>query len=179
MKNNLYFRAFEINDLNFINEIRNDDELYEFTCGNKYYTSTERDKKWIEDKIFNNSAQLYLMICIKENKEPIGYLSLNNIDYINKKAQYGGITISKLHNGKGYATEATRLLLKHFFEELGMNMLYGFWREDHKASLRMAEKNGFKIEGMLRDYVYKQNKFHNAYICSILKSDYDKNILSL
>jgi RimJ/RimL family protein N-acetyltransferase len=173
MNSRLYLRAFEYDDLTLINKLRNDDELFEFTCGNKFHTSLERDKKWIEDKIFNNSTQLYLMLCIAETKIPIGYVAATNIDYINRKAQYGGIVISWEFKGKGYGTEASKLLLKHIFEELGINMVYGYWREDHVASLRMAEKVGFKIKGLIQDFVFKQNKFHNAYICSLLKSEYD------
>lgn len=179
MSRRLYFRAFEYEDLAFINKIRNENELFEFTCGNKFYISSERDKKWIEDKIFNNSKQLYLMLCTIDSNVPIGYVAATNIDYINRKVQYGGIVIAKEFAGNGYGTEASQLLLKHIFEELGMNMIYGYWREDHKASLRMAENSGFKIDGLIRDYVYKQNKFHNAYILSQLKSDYEDNIKKL
>lgn len=176
MNRKLYFRAFEYEDLNFINKLRNDEASFNFTCGNKYFISSERDKKWIEDKIFNNHSQLYLMLCTIDDRNPIGYICSTNIDYINRKAQWGGIVISNDFSGKGYGTEAGQLLLEHLFEELGMNMVYGFWREDHIASLKMAEKIGFKIDGLIRDYVYKQNKYHNAYLCSIIKSDYYNKI---
>lgn len=172
MGDKLCFRAFEYEDLEFINLIRNDEDNYQLTCGNKYYVSSIRDKKWIEDKIFNNYNQLYLLICTKEDNISIGYISVTNIDYVNKKAQYGGIVISKENSGKGYGTEATKLLIKYVFEELGLNMIYGYWREDHKASIRMAEKIGFEVDGLVREYVYKQGRFHNAYIMTMLNSDY-------
>lgn len=170
----LYLRAFEYDDLLFINKLRNEEGLFEFTCGNKYYISSERDKKWIEDKIFNNSTQLYLMLCKIDDSQPIGYICAVNIDYVNKKAQWGGIVIDEKFAGVGYGTEGGHLLLDHLFCELGMNMVYGFWREDHASSLKMAEKIGFHIDGLARAYVYKQNKFHNAFMCSILKSEYEE-----
>ncbi|MBA2860460.1 GNAT family N-acetyltransferase [Methanococcus maripaludis] len=174
MDKRLFLRALEYDDLEFINKLRNDDTLFEFTCGNKYFISSQRDKKWIEDKIFNNNSQLYLMICTVNSYDPIGYICSTNIDYINRKAQWGGIVIGKEFSGKGYGTEAGKLLLDHLFGELGMNMVYGFWKEDHDASLRMAEKIGFQKDGLMRDYVFKKNRFHNAYICTILKRDYEK-----
>lgn len=173
MNRRLYLRAFEYEDLNFINKLRNDNALYDYTCGNKYFISSERDKKWIEDKIFNNYKQLYLMVCTIDGSIPIGYICAIDIDYINRKAQAGGIVIALEFASNGFGTEAANLLLKHLFGELGMNMVYLFVREDHKASLKMTEKIGFKKEGMMRDYVYKQNKFHNAYIYSMLKSEFD------
>ncbi|WP_397538314.1 GNAT family N-acetyltransferase [Rummeliibacillus pycnus] len=175
MEKRLYLRAFEYNDLEFLNELRNDDILFELTCGNKYYVSSERDKKWIEDKIFNNYNQLYLMISSIDSGRPIGYTCAKNIDYINRKCEYGGIIISKDLAGNGYAFEAGQLFLDHLFGELGLNMIYTFCREDHKATIRLLEKSGFKIEGKIRDLVYKRGGFHNAYICTLLSSDYFVN----
>lgn len=172
MEKKVALRAFEYSDLEFINKLRNDDQLFDLTCGNKYYISSERDKKWIEDKIFNNYDQIYLMIYSVENGEPIGYTCATNIDYINRKCEYGGIIISTEMSGKGYAFEAGNLFLDHLFKELGLNMIYTFCREDHKVTIGLLEKGGFKIEGKIRDLVFKQGKFHNAYILSILKSDW-------
>lgn len=176
MKNRLYLRAFEFSDLDFINELRNDYELFKMTCGNKYYISSERDKKWIEDKIYNNYRQLYLIICCVESKIPIGYICATNIDYINRNAEYGGIFISKDSKDKGYATEASRLFLNHMFGELGMHMMYLYVKEDHIASQRVVEKLGYKKDGLVRDFVYKQNTFHNVYIYTILKSEYNNSL---
>jgi len=176
MEKRLYLRAFEYSDLPFLNTLRNDDELTVLTGSNKYYISSEWDKKWIEDKIFNNYKQLYLMVCSIDNDEPIGYICATNIDYINRKAAVGGIVIAKEFASKGYATEAVTLLLNHLFEELGMNMVYAFLLESQKATLRLMEKIGCKMDGLVRDYVYKQGKFHNAYLGSILKSEYNKNL---
>lgn len=173
MEDRLYFRAFEHDDLNFINTLRNSDKVYSLTCSNKYFISSVRDKNWIEDKIFNNKSQLYLMVCTKLEREPIGYIALTNIDYLNRKARFGGIVIAQEFSGKGYGTETTKMILNHVFEEMNLNMFYGYWREDHLASIRMAEKNGFKKDGLIRDFVYKQGKYHNAFIMSILKSEFD------
>ena len=173
LEKRIYFRAFEYSDLEFVNQLRNDDGLFKLTCGNKYYTSTERDKEWISDKITNNYNQLYLMLCKTDDARPIGYISAANIDYVNRKAEWSGIVIAKEFAGNGYGVEASQLLLKHLFCELGMNMVYCFVREDHTASLKMIEKTGYRKEGTIRDFVYKSGKFHSVCIQSILRSEYD------
>lgn len=169
----MYLRAFEYEDLPFINQIRNDDTFFTLTTGNKYYISSERDKIWIEDKIFNNYNQLYLIICSKVNNDRVGYLCANKIDYLNRKAEVGGIVIAKEFACRGYATDALRLFMEHLFEELGMNMIYCFVLEHQDATLKLMKKFGFNIDGFFRDYVFKQGKFHNAYIGSLLKKEYD------
>lgn len=175
MDNKLYLRAFEFEDLQFLNKLRNDEETFQYTCGNKYYISSVWDKRWIEDKVFNNNDQLYLMFCAKGDQKQVGYMALTNIDHINKKAEFGAMAIDKKYFGKGYGTEAARLLAKHAFEELGLNMAYAFCREDHKVGLKILEKTGFKIDGLMRGYAFKQNWFHNVYICTMLRSDYENS----
>jgi RimJ/RimL family protein N-acetyltransferase len=175
MNKNLYLRAFEYEDLNFINKLRNDDEIFKFTCGNKYHISSERDKKWIEDKIFNNYNQIYLVSSTIDGI-PVGYICATDLDYVNRKAQIGGIVIAREFAGQGYGAGTVKSLLNHLFGEIGMNMVYLFVLEDHKVAISMYEKLGFKEDGLIRNYVYKQNRFHNAYIYSILKSEYDQLI---
>lgn len=172
MGNRIFLRAFEYDDLQLLNEIRNDSKSFEYTGGNKFFISSEYDKKWIEDKIFNNQNQLYLAICLN-NKELIGYLGISNVDHLNKVAQWAGIIIHQKHAGNGYATEATSMLLQHVFEELGLNRFYGYWLESHLVSIKMAQKVGFIKEGLLREFVFKKNEFHNAFIMSILRNDYN------
>lgn len=175
-ENRLYLRAFEYEDLPFINKLRNDDSLFALTCGTKFFISSERDKKWIEDKIFNNYYQLYLMIVQREDNKPVGYIMATNIDYVHRKAQLGGIVITEELSGKGYGTESSFLFLRHLFYELGMNMVYTHVREDHAASLKLFEKLGFQKDGLIRSYIYKQNKFHNVFIVTLLKNEFDNNM---
>lgn len=169
----LYLRAFEYSDLEFVNKLRNNDALIALTCGNKYYISSERDRKWIDDKIFNNYNQLYLMLCRTKDNQPIGYICATNIDYVNRKARWDGILIEEEFSGNGYGTEGGQLLLEHLFCELGMNMVYGFLLESHLASLKMVKKIGFRVDGLVRNFVYKRNMFHNVYVITILKSEHD------
>lgn len=172
MNETVYLRAFEYSDLNLLNTIRNDNSLFQTTGGNKYYISSEYDKKWIEDKIFNNYHQLYLMICCKESNKPIGYICATNIDYINRKAEIGGIVIAPEHNSKGFGTGAAGLFVEHLFEELGLNMLYAFVKEDNMATPKLFEYFGGRKEGEIRDFIFKQNRYYNTYIFSILHSEY-------
>lgn len=174
MENKVYLRAFEYSDISILNTIRNDDFLFLTTLGNKYYISSEYDKKWIEDKIFNNYNQLYLVVCCSETQKPMGYTCATNIDYINRKAEWGGLIISKDAGNKGVGTEACYLFINHLFGELGLNMVYAYVKEDNKASYRLSEKFGFKKDGLIRDFAFKQNRFHNAYVFTMLKSEYDK-----
>ncbi len=170
MKNMIKLRAFELYDLDTINSVRNDDESFSKTGGNKFYISKEWDRKWIEDKIFNNQNQIYLAVCFKESI--IGYLGMINIDFRNRKAEWAGINIHRDYIGKGYGSEAAELMIRFAFEELNLNKLYGYWLVSNMSSLRMAEKLGFVQEGIIKDFVFKRNEYHTAKLLSLSRSDY-------
>lgn len=176
MKNIIELRPFEYKDEEFLINLRLLKQLFSDTCGNSYYMSPEHSKRLLEENLLNNNNQIYLIIELVEENKPIGYLSLKNIDHINKKVEWGGIVIDPEYSGKGYATIAADLIIKFVFEQWNMNRVYGYWLERNKPSLRMAEKLGFVKEGLLRDYVFKDNSYQNAYICSLVKRDYHNKL---
>ena len=179
----VYLRAFEPDDYTPINNWRKNPANFELTMANKRYISKEREKSWVYERSVNDKVEMYFSICLKENDEMIGYLAIKEIDWINRSAQFGGITIGDVNlRGKGYAFQATLLMLNHVFNELGLNRFYGYWLASHKPSLNLALKLGFNEEGTLRNYVYKLGEYHDTKILSILKSEFDtkygfKNII--
>ena len=170
----VYLRAFEPDDYKKINAWRHDEEVYRLTGGNKHFVSSERDRKWVEEKIFNTQTEIYLAICLAETEEMIGYISLSGIDYRNRKAEWSGIVIGyKEYRGQGYASQAIYLLLDYAFTELGLERVSGSWLEDNKVSLFVGKMLGFQQEGVLRRYVYKSGKYHNMIIMSILREEFE------
>lgn len=172
----VYLRAFELEDEDFLIHIRKNKDVFSLTTGNKYFASKEHSKKLLKDNLISDGKNLYLMICLTEENSPIGYLSIVDIDHVNKKAQWGGIIIDSSYSGKGYATIAAKEMLKFIFEDMNMNKVYGYWLDSNLASLKMSQKLGFVEEGVLRDHIFKGNQYHAVYYLSILRSEYFKHI---
>lgn len=173
MTDEIYLRSFEKDDEEFLVKLRLNKNLFQYTCGNTYFMSKEHSKKMLNES-FTNTNKIYVMICLCTKNIPVGYLSLTEIDHINKKICWGGIVIDPKYAGNGYATSASKLMLRFVFEEMNMNKIYGYWLEENYASLKMAEKIGFAKEGYLKEHVFKTNKYHNVCIYSILKKDYKR-----
>ena len=140
----VYFRAFELNDYNLFFKFRNDDDIYSNIMGNKYFISSEREKKWVEDKVFNDKSNIYLAVCNLDNDKCIGYTSVNDIDLRNQNALWGSIFLEKSARGKGISIDVGSLLLKFVFEEMPMRRFYSYILESHIGSIKMVEKLGFK-----------------------------------
>jgi ribosomal-protein-alanine N-acetyltransferase len=153
----VYLRALDVEDYSLINKWHNDDEIQSLTGGNRYYVSSTMEKRWVEEKALDNSKDVYWAICLRETDEMIGYMSINKIDWRNRK---------------GFALEAAYLMMEYVFCELGLHRLSGHWLEEHTASILMGKKLGFRQEALLRDSVYKNGAFHNEVIMSILESEF-------
>jgi RimJ/RimL family protein N-acetyltransferase len=173
MTSDIYFRAFEISDAEFVNSLRKFEEYENLIGGNKRFVSLAREKKWIEDLILNDyKDQFYVAICDKKNSEIIGYASISDIDHFNKSCVWGGIKLHPDCNKKGFGTQTILMLLKFVFEELNMERISGRCLENHVVAKKLMEKVGFKQEALQRHSVFKNGSFHNEFVLSILKSEY-------
>ena len=170
----VYLRAFEPGDYKLINLWRSTPGMYDLTKGNIVYISLEQDRRWVEEKIFGDkSKEIYWSIVLLESSEMIGYISLNNIDLRNRKAEWGALVIGNPANRKGgYAVQASILMLQYAFEEMNLHRVIGYWLDDNQPSLFLGLSVGFKREGVFREHVFKNGGYHDVIIMSLLESEF-------
>lgn len=168
----VYLRALEPDDYRTTVQWRNDDEIWSMVGGAKYFVSAEYEKQWIVNAI-NNPKEVRVGVCLKENNELIGLASIVDIDWINRSAHCPSMIGEKKYWSKGLATEARLLLLKFAFYERGFERIWAHILESNIGSIKMCEKCGYKKEGLLRNSVYKNGKFHNQVVMSVLKNEFD------
>ncbi|MBT6774081.1 GNAT family N-acetyltransferase [Candidatus Woesearchaeota archaeon] len=118
-----------------------------------------------------NKKGYFFVITNLENNNAIGGISLNEIDLKHKNAVLG-YWLGKKHWGQGIMSEAVDLILKFGFKELKLHRISSDAFEPNIASQKVLKKNGFKVEGLLRETHFKHNKWQNQVAMSILKSDY-------
>lgn len=165
-------RAIEESDLELLKEMLNDPDIENTTGGYSYPISTYQQRKWFEG-LSNRRDELRLIIDTKEHG-PIGVVMLTDIDWKNRTAQsHSKISRNELR-GKGYGTKALKARTKYAFEQLNLHCLYAHIIEYNIAAQRIVEKCGFKKEGVLRERVYKNGKYHNVVVWSILKGEFDE-----
>lgn len=170
----IYVRAFELEDYKLINAWRRDDETYRLATGDKFFVSSDRDRKWVEEKVYDNQRQVYLAICLKKSDVMIGYIAFSGIDHRNGCAEFSGIVIGdKDQRGHGYAKQATLLLLEYAFHELRLQTVWGAWLDDNQVSQSIFRKMGFQQEGILRRRVYKGGRHHDLVVMSMLKEEFE------
>lgn len=89
----------------------------------------------------------------------------------NHKRAEIGYEIHPDHWRNGYALEALSKILSYGFDDMSLTRIGAIVFVDNVASSKLLTKVGFQKEGVLRDYMYQNNKAHDTFIYSILKNE--------
>lgn len=161
---NIYLRALEPEDLEFIFNIENDESLWELSNTQTPY-SRFLIKQYLENAhqdIFE-AKQLRLVIC-KTSNETIGLIDLFDFDFKNKRAGVGILIQSEEKRYQGYGKEALKLLVDYCFNQLHLHQLYCNISEDNNVSLALFESQGFQRVGLKNDWNFNGKTFKNEYL---------------
>lgn len=172
MNKRVYLRALEPEDYKVSIKWRKDDEIWDMLGGTKYFVSEAYEKNWVEKTIFD-SKDLKLAICLIENDQYIGNVYMTDINMINCSCHSHILIGERNYWGQGYAKEALMLAIDYMFKERNIHRIQANVLESNVASLKMHEKCGYKVDGILRDSVYKAGKYHNQYVLSLLRDEYE------
>jgi len=169
----VYIRLMEDRDVPYKVKWINNPEI-RHTLNFEYPISEIGTRKWL-NAIAGNPKRKDFIVCDKENNEPIGYGGFIGIDVKNGKAEsYMGIGEKNLH-GKGIGLEVRKILLDYAFQELNLNKVYAYVWEKNTPMVKLNEKVGFQIEGLLRQDILSHGQKRDRYIMGILKEEYTQN----
>lgn len=77
------------------------------------------------------------------------------------------------YRNKGYGTEALKLFLNFLFNELGLRKVKLNVFSFNKRAIRSYEKCGFKVEGVNRKELYRNSQYHDNYVMSITRDEFN------
>ena len=106
----------------------------------------------------------------------VGNISLQDIDPINRSAELAVIIGEKSYWGKGYAFEASALLLKHGFTKVNVLRIYCGTAATNIGMQKVALKLGMKREGKRRKALYLNGTYVDLLEYGILKSEFAANV---
>ena len=107
--------------------------------------------------------------------ETVGTLSTHTCDQRRGVFSYG-LSVAREHRRRGYASEAVRLVLKYYFDELRYQKCLVTIHSNNPASVALHEMLGFVHEGTLRRMVYTGGQFHDLHYCyGMLKEEWEQS----
>ncbi|NFG60635.1 UDP-4-amino-4,6-dideoxy-N-acetyl-beta-L-altrosamine N-acetyltransferase [Clostridium sp. CMCC3677] len=131
----------------------------------------EKQKLWF-NKIQKSANELYWII-VFDNTD-IGLLSINEIDYINKRCAWAYYIADTSFRGKGIATNLECNIYNYVFNTLKLNKLCCEVFESNKKVIAIHEKFGSIIEGIFKEHIFKNEEFYNIVCMSIIKEKWDE-----
>ena len=166
---NFILRHPKISDLNNYYKNKNDKTIGEGFYRFKYPYSKKEAKKYLENAIKEHKRKNpnKEILIIDVGGEAIGEVGLEQI--IPKLKAKSHSWIAKDYRNKGIVTDARKLLIKYAFKKYKLRRIYCNVRTTNKASKRVTEKLGFKLEGIAKKDALKNGKYYDNYIYAIIK----------
>jgi len=164
-------RAMELEDIELSRRMINDPEIEHMIYGVSMPLSKYENAKWYEQHHSDNNT---LRLIIEVDSNAIGIITLQAIDWKNRRAGVGIKIADEANRNNGYGTDALLALMKYAFDELGMIRLDSSHQDVNMRMKRVQEKTGWSQEGVRRKYLFKNGEWHDLYIMGILADDYYK-----
>ncbi len=117
-------------------------------------------------------TSLAMGIHVRETGRLIGSCAFSQLDPDNGSVLYH-ITIGEKDAwGRGYGTEATRLMLDHAFGTLGIHRVALSVFSFNERAIRSYEKVGFAVEGRSREAIWRDGRYWDELQMSILADEW-------
>ena len=136
----------------------------------KNIEEAQKSIDWFQSR-FENKLGIRWGIALKGEQNIIGTLGFNNFTK-NHRANIG-YDLQTTHWNKGYITEALREIIKFGFNELKLNRIEAELMLGNIVSEKVLEKLNFKNEGILRAWMFWNEKYYDMIMFSLLKKDYE------
>ncbi|KJB89086.1 alanine acetyltransferase [Paenibacillus sp. E194] len=147
----LTLKKVEEHHLEEVYDIYSNDTVFEY-CGiiPKYKKATVKNMIGHFERDFNKRSRIKWGIFTNEDSERVVGI-MEAFDF-NQKVNMAtiGYFLAETEWGKGIAAEATRIVVKFLFEDVGVNRIQAEVMPANERSKRVLLKNGFIKEGTLR-----------------------------
>lgn len=122
-----------------------------FTERSRFPNSEKKMRQYFE-RAEKRQDLVLLGIFDRQTDTHIGNVTFQEIDWIRGRACMGYLLGDKKFHGQNIATEAVVMFMYFGFAKLNLGRIYTDINENHRASLRVAEKAGLVVEGRLREH---------------------------
>lgn len=155
-------RALERRDLKQSRTWVNDSEIASLV--DRVLPVTEYDhKKWFQ-AIKSDKNIVFFAIESLPKRTYIGNIWLWNIDWRHRKAELRIIIGEKKAQGKGYGTEAIKVITSIAFHKLNLHKVYARVLSFNKRAKKAFTKAGFFVEATLKEDAFINGHYHDVYL---------------
>ena len=128
-----------------------------------------RRRRWAESGLLGEDGG---MLVVMHDADRVGHVSWRKV--ITAPAAFGwalGVGLAPEFRGLGYGSEAQRLMVHYLFAHTQVNRIEATTEITNVAEQRALEKAGFTREGVLRGTAFRQGRWHDQIIYSVLRDE--------
>ena len=159
----LTFRPLSYEDLQFLNEVRNE------CCGEYLHNPRQHTLEETYEWFFKTNPLFFIILL---DGERIGYFRTSNHSKENKNI-YLGADLHKDFRGKGLALQSYREFIPFLVKEYDLHKISLEALETNQKAIKLYETVGFIHEGVKRDEIFKNGKWVDSIMMSILVNDWE------
>lgn len=166
-------RALNNEDINEMYEFIEDEEIAINFIFTRYPSSKEDLENFIKDS-WGNRNNVHFAI-VNEEHEYVGTVSLKNINYVDRNAEFAIVTRKKFW-GKKYAFDATMSILEYGFKRINLHKIYLNVISTNIRANKFYEKIGFKREGIFKEHIYLNGRYEDLIWYHITNEKYSNSV---
>lgn len=168
----IYLRGVAREDMTNIARWMNDSEVTHYLfMGDRPVHARLLEEQWEKD--VRDPNEISVAIVDKKTDRMIGWGGLYRINWISRNAEYRVFLGEKKFWNKGIGAEVASLLVRYGFEKLNLHKVWLGVNTEHKGAFRSYQKAGFVKEGVLRQEIFRNNRYYDAVRMSILRKEYE------
>lgn len=177
-------RLDELSDLRLL-ELRHAEPLYALIEANRAYLrnwlpwvdgtrSPEDSRTFIESTRHQLAADAGFQAGIWHQDRLAGIIGFHALNRLHRSTSIGYWLDADMQ-GKGLMTKACEALVRHAFDDLGLNRVEIRAAVDNRKSRAIPERLGFQQEGVLRDAEWLYDRYADLVVYAMLAKDWSRN----
>ncbi len=160
-------RKYTLNDLDELVKLGDNSNIAMFMMNRFPHPYTkEKGIEFINLALTHNPAQLMV---IDLNGKFIGAIGVHPMEDVFSFNAELGYWLGEEYWEKGYANQALKLMIDYVFRNFKISRIFLRIFSNNKASLKLAEKTGFKLEAKFEKTVCKNGELLDEFVYAIRK----------
>jgi RimJ/RimL family protein N-acetyltransferase len=153
-------RGWRESDLDVLCELRNDVELQSQLIARARGSDLTKVRQWLRVRGADEHG-LLLVIADRDDDRALGYLQLQGITGIDRRAELG-ICLHRTAQGRGVGTESLRLLEPYLRDIWAIRKIFLQVRAENVRAISCYERVGFERCGLLREHVFADGAYRDV-----------------
>ena len=150
----------------------NDEEIVKFLCLDNIEDFAIDLEKYRRGQVTYRISHANFVLIDKQEQRFVGRCDFHMWYILHDRAELGYAMNSNADKQKGYMSEAIKAILEYGFGPMRLNRVEAFVGRHNPPSLRLMDKFGFTLEGVMREHYNKDGHMQDSLCFSLLKKEY-------